>query len=197
MLQFEWMNESSIEKSGDCWKIFASPKSDFFCNNETVGKEGITPASLSNAPFYYTQVSGDFVMRVKVSLDFKSTYDSSSIMVMHDDKNWAKACFELTDFNTHAVVSVVTTNGYSDDANGCNIDVKSVWLQVCRVGQSFAFHYSTDGEKFYMMRFFHLPAEETIKVGLLAQSPTGDGGSRIYKNLSVKNDTVKNIRMGE
>ncbi len=98
MLQFEWMNENSIEKSGDCWKIFASPKSDFFCNNETVGKEGITPASLSNAPFYYTEVSGDFVMRVKVSLDFKFTYDSSSIMVMHDDKNWAKACFELTDF---------------------------------------------------------------------------------------------------
>lgn len=30
MLQFEWMNENSIEKSGDCWKIFASPKSDFF-----------------------------------------------------------------------------------------------------------------------------------------------------------------------
>lgn len=29
MLQFEWMNENSIEKSGDCWKIFASPKSDF------------------------------------------------------------------------------------------------------------------------------------------------------------------------
>ena len=48
MLQFEWMNENSIEKSGDCWKIFASPKSDFFCNNETVGKEGITPASLSS-----------------------------------------------------------------------------------------------------------------------------------------------------
>ena len=39
MLQFEWMNECSIEKSGDCWKIFASPKRDFFCNNETVGNE--------------------------------------------------------------------------------------------------------------------------------------------------------------
>lgn len=77
MLQFEWMNENSIEKSGDCWKIFASPKSDFFCNNETVGKEGITPASLSNAPFYYTEVSGDFVMRVKVSLDL------SSPMILH------------------------------------------------------------------------------------------------------------------
>ena len=197
MLQFKWMNESSIEKTADCWKIAALPKSDFFCNNETVGQEGITPESLSNAPFYYTEVSGDFVMRVKVSLDFKSTYDSSSIMVMQDDKNWAKACFELTDFNTHAVVSVVTTNGYSDDANGCNVDLKSVWLQVCRVGQSFAFHYSADGENFYMMRFFHLPSGETIKAGLLAQSPTGDGGTRIYENFTLEECSVNNIRMGK
>ena len=35
-------------------------------------------------------------------------YDSFSIMAMRDSRNWAKACFELTDFNTHAVVSVVT-----------------------------------------------------------------------------------------
>lgn len=34
MLQFKWMNESSIEKAGGCWKIAALPKSDFlqqFC----------------------------------------------------------------------------------------------------------------------------------------------------------------------
>lgn len=30
MLQFKWMNESSIEKTGGCWKIAALPKSDFF-----------------------------------------------------------------------------------------------------------------------------------------------------------------------
>ena len=43
--------------------------------------------------FYYTEVSGDFVMRVKVSLDFKSTYDSSSIMVMHDAEKLGKSLF--------------------------------------------------------------------------------------------------------
>lgn len=46
-------------------------------------------------------------------------------MVLQDMAHWAKACFELTDFNTQAVVSVVT-NGQSDDANGCNIEENSV-----------------------------------------------------------------------
>ena len=117
-------------------------------------------------------------------------------MVMQDLTHWAKACFELTDFGTHAVVSVVTKNE-SDDANGCNIEEEAVWLQVCRVGQSFAFHYSTDGERYDMMRFFHLPADGTIKVGLLAQAPTGSGGIRVYENVTIEKRTVKNVRMGE
>lgn len=36
------------------------------------------------------KIEGDFVLQVKVSHDFKDTYDSKSIMVMQDMKNWAK-----------------------------------------------------------------------------------------------------------
>ena len=115
---------------------------------------------------------------------------------MVDLRNWAKACFEKTDFDTHAAVSVVTRNGESDDANGCNIMGNTVWLKVCRVGNSFSFHYSEDGKKFYMTRFFNLPAGETVKVGLLAQAPTGNGGARCYERLSIEKGTVKNIRFG-
>lgn len=39
--------------------------------------------------------------------------------------------------------------------------------------------------------------KETIKVGLLAQSPTGDGGTRIYENFVLGKHSVNNIRMGE
>ena len=135
-------------------------------------------------------------MQVKVSHDFRDTYDSASVMVMVDGRNWAKACFEKTDFDTHAAVSVVTRNGESDDANGCNIESNTVWMKVCRVDNSFSFHYSVDGEKFYMTRFFNLPAGETVKVGLLAQAPVGNGGMRVYEQLSIENRTVKNIRFG-
>ena len=196
-MEFKWINEGIIRQTDNHIEIDAPAQSDFFCNNGAVSEKGITPETLCNAPFYYTEVDGDFVMRVKVAHVFKDTYDSASIMIMIDMQNWAKACFEKTDFGTHAAVSVVTRNGESDDANGCNIDSNSVWLQITRVGNSFAFHFSEDGVTYYMMRFFNLSAGKTIKVGLLAQAPQGNGGIRTYENLTIEKKTVKNIRFGE
>lgn len=195
-MEFKWLNESKIKTSGDQIEILAPPQSDFFYNNGSINEDGITPESLCNAPFYYTELTGDFVMKVQVSHDFKDTYDSASIMVMKDIKNWAKACFEKTDFNTHAAVSVISRNGECDDANGCNIEGKNAWLQICRCGDSFAFHYSTDGQQFYMMRFFNFAAGSTVKVGLSAHAPVGNGGIRTFSNLIIENKTVKNIREG-
>lgn len=195
-MEFRWLNESGIKITENKIVITAPAKTDFFCGSIDECEEGILPESLCNAPYYYTEIDGDFVLTVKVSHDFKDTYDSASVMVMKDPKCWAKCCFELTDFGTHAVVSVVT-KGDSDDANGCNLEGNTAWLRICRVKNNFAFHYSADGENFYMMRFFHLPAEPIVKVGLLAQAPTGSGGERIYENLSIVKKTVKNIRAGK
>lgn len=195
-MEFQWMNQSEIRKDGTRIEIMATPQSDFFCNSGSVSEEGITPETLSNAPYYYTEVDGDFVLRVKVSHGFKDIYDSASVVVMVDLQNWAKACFEKTDFGTHAAVSVVTKRGESDDANGCNLEGSTAWLKVCRVKNTFSFHYSTDGEHFYMMRFFSLPVEQSVKVGLLAQAPTGNGGVRVYEDLTLENKTVRNIRYG-
>ena len=114
-MDFKWLNEGQINTENNKIEMFAPAQSDFFFNNGAVSEEGITPESLCNAPFYHTKIAGDFVMRVKVSHDFKDTYDSASIMVMQDMKNWAKSCFEMTDFGTHAVVSVVARNGECDE----------------------------------------------------------------------------------
>ena len=192
-MDFHWLNKSELKTDGNVISIYAPEASDFFCNNGAVSEEGIIPDSLCNAPFYYTDVTGDFVLDVKVSHDFKDTYDSASIMVMEDNDNWAKSCFEKTDFDTHAAVSVVTKNGASDDANGCNITGNTVWLRICRVNNSYSFLYSENGINYYMTRFFNLSGKETIKVGLLAQAPQGKGGIRIYENLSIVPKTVKNI----
>ena len=195
-MDFHWLNKSELKTDGNVISIYAPEASDFFCNNGAVSEEGITPDSLCNAPFYYTDVTGDFVLDVKVSHDFKDTYDSASIMVMEDNDNWAKSCFEKTDFDTHAAVSVVTKNGASDDANGCNITGNTVWLRICRVNNSYSFLYSENGINYYMTRFFNLSGKETVKVGLLAQAPQGKGGIRIYENLSIVPKTVKKIRAG-
>ncbi|MBE5808355.1 MAG: DUF1349 domain-containing protein [Clostridiales bacterium] len=195
-MEFKWMNESEIRQDGRRIEIMATPQSDFFCNSGSVSEEGITPESLHNAPYYYTEFEGDFVLQVRVSHAFRDTYDSASVMIMVDLENWAKACFEKTDFGTHAAVSVVTKRGESDDANGCDLEGDTAWLRVCRVDNTFSFHYSMDGEHFYMMRFFSLPAGDRVKVGLLAQAPVGDGGVRVYEDLTLEKRTVKNIRFG-
>ena len=196
MNNFKWLNESKITEESGRITILATGKSDFFRNPATAGEDGITPDSLSNAPFYYTDVTGDFIVRAKVSHGFKDVYDAAAVMVMENEQVWAKACFEQTDFGTRAVVSVVT-NGFSDDANGCNIAGGSVWLQMTRIGQAFAFHYSEDGERYYMMRVFALPVSGTVKVGLLAQAPIGTGGERHFEEFTLENRTAKNIRVGE
>lgn len=194
-MKFDWMNESTITEKDGRIEIYAPERSDIFCNNGDVGEEGLTPGTICNAPFYYTEITGDFVMRARVSLKFITTFDSACIMVWQDETHWAKACFEKTEYDTHAVVSVVTKDT-SDDANGCNIEEEKVWLKVSRRGSAFAFHYSTDGENYYMMRFFILPADDTMKAGLLAQAPQGEGGMRVFEDFSIENKTVKNIRMG-
>ena len=122
-MQFQWMNESRLSESENRLELYAPAHTDFFYSSESAGAEGITPQSLCNAPYYYTELKGDFVLKVKVSHEFVSTYDAAVVMIMKDMACWAKSCFEKTDFGTHAVVSVVT-NGESDDANGCNIEGK-------------------------------------------------------------------------
>lgn len=114
---------------------------------------------------------------------------------MKDLNCWTKCCY-VTDFGTYAAVSVVTKRD-SDDANDCNLEGNTAWLQGCRVGNNFAFHYSVDGVNFYTMRYFHLPVDSVIKVGLLAQAPVSNGGVRTYENLSIEKKTVKNIRVGK
>ena len=38
--------------------------------------------------------------------------------------------------------------------------------------------------------------EETVKVGIEAQSPAGEGGMRCYSDISLENRTVENLRAG-
>ncbi|WP_240221024.1 DUF1349 domain-containing protein [Rheinheimera hassiensis] len=190
---FQWLNESHATIQNGRLTLVAPAKSDFFYNNNTSAETGITPENLSNAPFYFTEVAGDFVLTVKVSVDFMDTYDAAAVMVMKNDHVWVKSCFERTDFGTNAVVSVVM-NQVTDDANGCNINSNSVWLKVVRIGQSFALHYSVDGEKFNMTRVFTLPVEDIVKVGLVAQAPIGNGGERHYEYFSLEKKTLDNIR---
>lgn len=48
-----------------------------------------------------------------------------------------------------------------------------------------------------MARLAALPMSEKIKVGFEAQSPTGEGGKRIFENVSLQLEGPENIRAGK
>ena len=196
MKDFQTMNPSRLERDGDRITIEAPPKTDFFIPPGPIPEEGLAEGAVANAPYYYQEITGDFVLRVQVEHDCLDVYDACAIMLMEAEDIWAKLCFETTDFGTNAIVSVVT-NAVSDDANGVDIDGTSVWLQVARVGDLFGLHYSLDGETFNMVRYFYLPVSETLRVGLVAQSPLGRGGARHFDSLTIEARSVADLRAGK
>lgn len=169
-------------------RIYAPAKTDFFQNPNGA------PGSAS-APYLWLPVEGDFIARAHVRPNFASTYDAGALRVRHDETHWAKLCFEATDFGTHAAVSVVT-NGVSDDANGVDLDVESLWLQVVRQENLFGLHYSLDGSNWRMVRYFALPVPQAIQVGLVAQAPIGPGTHVDFYSFTVESRRVANMRAG-
>jgi regulation of enolase protein 1 (concanavalin A-like superfamily) len=169
-------------------RVHAAAKTDFFENpNGDPGSDTAHLLSLS--------VEGDFCAQAHVRPTFASTYDAGALMVRGDETHWAKVCFEATDFGTHAAVSVVT-DGVSDDANGADLDVESLWLQIVRQVDLFALHYSLDGQSWRMVRYFTLHVPPRVQVGLVAQSPIGPGTTVDFLSFSVEPRRVANMRAG-
>ncbi len=148
-----------------------------------------------SAPYLWKAAQGDFVAQAHVRPAFASTYDAGALMARYDQQHWAKVCYESTDLGSTAAVSVVT-NGISDDANGIDLTAPDVWLQIARVGNLFGMHYALDGKSWRMVRFFSVPMPQTIKVGLVAQSPIGPGTIVDFLHFSVEQRSVKNLRAG-
>ena len=192
---FKWVNESSAEYRDGVLTVYAPAQTDYF--NSPVKENGFFPNPVANASLYYTELTGDFVFKTKVALEFKNFYDAAALLVYENENVWAKLALENSDLPCRkpAVVSVVT-NRISDDCNGPVMDTNTVWFQISRVDDCFAFHYSVDGVEYNMVRVFTLPVGQTVKVGFEAQAPMGEGGNRYYSEISIENKRVENIRAG-
>ena len=91
----------------------------------------------------------------------------------------------------------MVTNGPSDDANGVDLTVADVWLQIARVGNVFALHYALDGEDWHMARLFRLDLPAMVKVGMAAQCPVGPGSVIDFLAFDLEKRTLSNPRAGK
>ncbi len=140
--------------------------------------------------------TGDFQFSARVSVDFRSQYDAGVLLLWAGEKHWGKFCFEFSPSSSPMVVSVVT-RGVSDDANAFVVDDRTVWLRVSRMDRAYAYHASTDGRTWQLVRVFRL-ADDTAghRIGFEAQSPTGDGCTVTFDRISFTAQRLADLRDG-
>ena len=189
-LDLNWLTEpAGAQLEHGSLEITAGAATDWFID------PGGGSAPMLNAPALVGSPSGDFLLGARVAVEFASTFDAGALVLFGHRHLWAKLCFECSPQREPMVVSVVTRD-VSDDCNSFAVDVDHVWLRVSRIGAAFAFHASTDGETWRLVRHFALPVTDKLLVGFEAQSPLGTGCTASFTKVSYEAQTLSDIRSG-
>jgi hypothetical protein len=64
LASFKWLNESEMIVTGDEIAIYAPARTDYF--NNPIPENGKFAKPQGNAPFFYEEIEGDFVLKAKV-----------------------------------------------------------------------------------------------------------------------------------
>ncbi len=116
------------------------------------------------------------------------------LLLWAGEDTWAKLCFEYSPQGQPMVVSVVT-RGRSDDANGFIVDGSEVWLRISGMRGAYAFHASTDGRWWHLIRHFTL-GDVSAEVGFEVQSPLGQGCGATFADIMYRTHTLSDLRDG-
>lgn len=136
-----------------------------------------------------------FQLSARVRPQLLATFDAGALFLRTDATHWAKLCLEKPVAGGPTAVSVVT-RGTSDDANGWELTEPDARMRLSRDGEAFAFHVSTDGERWDLLRVFTIPAPGPVEIGLIAQSPMGDGCTVSFSELAFKPGVFSDPRSG-
>jgi uncharacterized protein len=168
--------------------VTAGPRTDLF-----VDPDGT--AEMDNAPSLTGRPDGDFQLAARVSVEHAATFDAGVLLLHAHQRAWAKLCLEYSPQGQATVVSVVT-RGRSDDCNSFAVDGRQAWLRVSRLGPAFAFHASTDGASWRLVRYFALEPAGALAVGFMAQSPTGEGCTATFDQIRFTPWRLVDLRGG-
>jgi uncharacterized protein len=137
---------------------------------------------------------GEWRLVARVAPAFSATFDAAALVVRSDAGAWAKLAYERSPDGRGTAVSVVT-RGTSDDANGPTFDLPALWLRVAHDLKVVAFHISTHGLRWDLLRLFALPGRVQA-VDLIAQSPMGEGCSARIDQVALLPGCPTDMRDG-
>ncbi len=177
----------SLDENG-ALSITASERTDWF-----IDPNG--GANVQNAPALLAPVQRPCMLKALVHSASAATFDAGVLVVYQSPNHWAKLCLELSPQKEVTIVSVVT-KGTSDDCNSVPVSAEAIHLRVSVLEKAFAFHYSVDGTVWNLVRYFTLGESDTLEIGFLSQSPTGDGCTATFTDITYTPETLADIRSG-
>jgi uncharacterized protein len=149
-----------------------------------------------NAPRLSFTADPNFVLTAEIHHDFISKWDGGAIVLEADKMNWIKFCFEKDYTGMHRVVSVVTKD-ISDDCNSAAVNGNAVFYKIAKADNVITLYYSADGKKWFLIRHLQFNTTKPVKLGFMAQSPTGKNCKVTFSNITYSTKKIKDPYTGE
>lgn len=188
---------SKGEPEGFSW--FCEPKNHFIKDDKFV----IVPDSNSdfwqrthygfrnnNGHCYWTDCSGDFVLKTHVQYEPHYQFDQAGLIVYFTEDYWVKCSVECEVDAPFNLGSVVTNLGYSDWATQpFTKPVVDMEFMIKHVKQDFEIYCREFGtERWQQLRIsrLELPVDTVFHIGIYACSPKQGGFEAIFHNISIE-----------
>lgn len=196
--KLEPAGSGNIHTHTEALTLEASPHTDLFTPPDESTPTNNAFRLLGTPPILGTPQTSDWQFQAHISVQQNALFDAGVLLVWHSESHWAKLCLEQAPGARPMLVSVVT-RGLSDDANGEVLEDARAYLRICRLGQTFAFHTSRSGEagNWELLRHFSLDIGiSPVQIGLLVQSPTGEGCQATFSELTLEPTRLAEVRSG-
>jgi regulation of enolase protein 1 (concanavalin A-like superfamily) len=185
-----WENKPvGFSTDGSHLVITAGAKTDMF-------RDPNVTYNTDNAPKLMFTADKNFVLTAAIHHDFISKWDGGAIVLKADSLNWIKFCFEKDYTLRNRVVSVVT-KGISDDCNSAAVTGDKVYYKVAKAGNVITLYYSLDGHSWFLIRHLQFDTPAPLKVGFLAQSPTGKSCRVTFSEIHYSTKKISDPYTGE
>jgi hypothetical protein len=185
-----WENAPvNFSQSQNSITITAGPKTDMF-------RDPNVTYNTDNAPKLLFSPDADFVLTCSIHHTFSNKWDGGALVLKWDSLNWVKFCFEKDYTGAHRVVSVVT-RGISDDCNSAEVKGEQVRYKIAKADNVITLYYAVNDGNWFLIRHFQVDLNKPVRLGFLAQSPTGNLCTVKFSDIVYKHKKIKDPYLGE
>ena len=176
----QWLNEPPSHREDRGVLSVVTGRETYFWNNTFYGFRH------TNGHFLGTPVTGDFSLTITFSAPYATLYDQAGAMVRVDDDNWLKCGVEFTDGHMH--FSVVVTRDDQSDWSMMPLMAEPgtpVSLRLTRHAEALRVQNQLSNGTWQLMRLCYLRMPETVEVGPMTCSPTGEGLEVTFSRIEI------------